>query len=225
MRTQLAGIFLAGLVGVVIAAPPGDSFGQSRDDRYLTSGLRDMHVRHRARSATRAPGVPMPRRKPDTTKVDAKQTPGQPAQPPPRPEFTAAEAAAAQIPGMPDARFFADSIPDFQRALPAQPGAWLTLSTGGEEGAYGAGFLNGWLASGTRPEFSVITGVSTGALMATYTFAGPQFAEELHQVYTTISATDIFEVATTPESLVDTWPLAKIIDKRVTFRDARRGRG
>ena len=117
---------------------------------------------------------------------------------------------------MPDARFFSDVVPAFQRALPTEPGPWLVLSTGGEEGAYGAGFLNGWLQTGTRPQFSVITGVSTGALMATYVFAGPQFAEDLHQVYTTISATDIFEVASTPESLVDTWPLAKMIDKRVT---------
>jgi hypothetical protein len=117
---------------------------------------------------------------------------------------------------MPDARFFSDAVPDFQRALPSEPGPWLILSTGGEEGAYGAGFLNGWLQTGTRPQFSAITGVSTGALMATYVFAGPQFAEDLHQVYTTISATDIFEVAATPESLVDSWPLAKMIDKRVT---------
>jgi hypothetical protein len=201
------------VLGLVMAASPGDSFGQSRDDRYMTSGNRTVHARHRARSTAGAPNVPLPRQRPGATKPDAKQQPGQP---PARPEFTAAEAAAAQIPGMPDARFFADALPEFQRVLPAQPGAWLILSTGGEEGAYGAGFLNGWLQSGTRPEFSVITGVSTGALMATYTFAGPQFAEALHEVYTTVSATDIFEVATTPESLVDTWPLAKMIGRRVT---------
>ncbi len=109
-----------------------------------------------------------------------------------------------------------NSVADFQRALPPQEGPWLILSTGGEEGAYGAGFLNGWQQSGNRPQFAVITGVSTGALMATYMFAGPQFAEELHQVYTSVSASDIFEVAATPESLVDTWPLAKMIDQRVT---------
>jgi hypothetical protein len=117
---------------------------------------------------------------------------------------------------MPDARFWADSTADFERALPSQQGPWLILSTGGEEGAYGAGFLNGWSASGTRPQFAVITGVSTGALMATYAFAGPQFDEELHQNYTTITAGDIFEVGATAESLTDSWPLGKLIDKRVT---------
>ncbi|HEY1980398.1 MAG TPA: hypothetical protein VGH13_09940, partial [Xanthobacteraceae bacterium] len=39
---------------------------------------------------------------------------------PPRIPFTAADDAAATIPGMPDARFFADSVADFQKALPAQ---------------------------------------------------------------------------------------------------------
>jgi hypothetical protein len=161
--------------------------------------------------------VPLPKRKPPEKKRAAsKQPPSKQADKLARTEFTAADEDVAQIPDMPGVRFFADSLPDFERALPAQQGPWLVLSTGGEEGAYGAGFLNGWSASGTRPEFAVITGVSTGALMATYVFAGPKFNEDLHQGYTTISATDVFEVATTPESLVDTWPLAQMISKRVT---------
>ncbi|HEY2135827.1 MAG TPA: patatin-like phospholipase family protein, partial [Xanthobacteraceae bacterium] len=97
-----------------------------------------------------------------------------------------------------------------------EPGPWLILSSGGEDGAYGAGFLNGWAASGTRPQFSVITGVSTGALIASYVFAGGKYDEELHQVYTTITAADVFEVARTPESLIDDWPLGKTIDQHVT---------
>jgi hypothetical protein len=121
----------------------------------------------------------------------------------------------AQVPGLPDARFFADSISDFERALPPQEGPWLILSTGGEEGAYGAGFLKGWTDSGTRPQFTAVTGVSTGALMAIYAFAGPKYDEELHKNYTTITASDVFEVGATPESLTDTWPLAKLINKKV----------
>jgi hypothetical protein len=223
VRTRFAAILLAGatIAGLAIAAMPGHSFAQSRDDSAGTASEqrpaahRTARGRHRAR-ATNAPDVPVPRQKPGDDKTETRKTEAKAAQPPARPEFTAADEAVAQIPGMPDARFYADSVPDFQRALPAKEGPWLILSTGGEEGAYGAGFLNGWLQSGSRPEFSVITGVSTGALMATYVFAGPQFAEELHQVYTNVSATDIFEVAATPESLVDTWPLAKMIDQRVT---------
>src|ERR1700757_3768721 len=65
---------------------------------------------------------------------------------PPRIPFTAADDAAAAIPGMPDARFFADSVADFQKALPAQAGPWLALSTGGSDRAFGAGFLNGLCA-------------------------------------------------------------------------------
>src|SRR3974390_2024839 len=70
--------------------------------------------------------------------------------------------------------------------------------------------------TGTRPQFSVITGVSTGALMATYVFAGGKYDEELHQVYTTVTAADVFEVAQTPESLIDNWPLGKTIEQHVT---------
>jgi len=222
-----------GIAGVAIGVGPSHAYAQSHDERFAAAGEatpaahRTTHARRRVRAAANAPSVPLPRQKPgakksetkktDTKKIETtKQAPGRKPQPPARIEFTAADEAVAQIPGMPDARFFADVLPDFQRALPPQEGPWLILSTGGEEGAYGAGFLNGWLQAGNRPQFAVITGVSTGALMATYVFAGPQFADELHQVYTATSATDIFEVAATPESLVDTWPLAKMIDKRVT---------
>jgi hypothetical protein len=224
VRTRLAGLFLAGIAfaGLAVGAASSTAHGQAPADQPTRAGEqkpvahRAAHAKRRTRSTANTPSVPLPRQKPVPKKVETKPAPGGPAQPPARPEFTAADEAVAQIPGMPDARFFADVVPDFQRALPSAPGPWLILSTGGEEGAYGAGFLNGWLQAGTRPQFSVVTGVSTGALMATYVFAGPQFAEDLHQVYTTISATDVFEVAATPESLVDTWPLAKMIDKRVT---------
>ena len=95
----------------------------------------------------------------------------QPEQPS-RPDFTADDQAVAIIPGIPDARFWADSEKDFLAALPTTPGPWLALSTGGGDGAFGAGLLNGWSESGKRPEFSVVTGVSTGSLMAPYAFVG-----------------------------------------------------
>ena len=38
----------------------------------------------------------------------------------------------------------------------------LTLSGGGAEGAYGAGFLIGWSDSGKRPKFDAVTGTSVG---------------------------------------------------------------
>ena len=48
----------------------------------------------------------------------------------------------------------------------------LAISGGGSRGAYGAGVLEGWTATGTRPDFEVVTGISTGALMATFAFLG-----------------------------------------------------
>jgi len=135
---------------------------------------------------------------------------------PPRTPFTAAEDAAAVIPGIPDARFWADSVADFGKALPAQPGPWLILSTGGEDGAFGAGLLNGLSAAGNRPDYSVVTGVSTGALMAPFAFAGPKYDAALKEAYTKITAADVFEAGSTGESFVDSWPLKDLIAKQIT---------
>jgi len=96
---------------------------------------------------------------------------------PPRAPFTAADDAIAAIPGMPDARFWADSASDFAKALPPQRGPWLILSTGGADGAFGAGLLTGLSAAGKRPDYAVVTGVSTGALMAPFIFAGPRSSQ------------------------------------------------
>ena len=47
----------------------------------------------------------------------------------------------------------------------------LTLSGGGQSGAYGAGLLNGWTASGTRPQFQIVTGVLSRSAPALNLFA------------------------------------------------------
>ena len=141
---------------------------------------------------------------------------GQQPKLPARTLFTAADEAAAGIPGMPDARFWGDSKVDFERALPSQPGPWLILSTGGADGAFGAGLLNGLSAAGKRPDYAVVTGVSTGALMAPFVFAGSRYDAVLKAVYTQTSAADIFEVGGTGESFLDTWPLKDLIAKQIT---------
>jgi hypothetical protein len=69
----------------------------------------------------------------------------------------------------------------------------LALSGGGAEGAFGAGILCGWTKAGTRPQFKLVTGVSTGALMAPFAFLGSAYDEQLEQVYTTISSDDIYQ--------------------------------
>jgi hypothetical protein len=146
----------------------------------------------------------------------AAASPVQPKPLPPRTPFTAADEAAATIPGMPDARFWADSVSDFNAALPPQPGPWLALSSGGADGAFGAGLLNGLSESGKRPDYAVVTGVSTGALMAPFIFAGPKYDGALRDAYTKVSAADIFEVGGTPESFIDSWPLKDLIAKQIT---------
>jgi hypothetical protein len=140
----------------------------------------------------------------------------QPQKLPQRAPFTAADDAAAVVPGMPDARFWADSVTDFEKALPAQREPWLILSTGGADGAFGAGLLNGLSAAGKRPDYALVTGVSTGALMAPFVFAGPRYDAALAAVYTHTSAADIFEVGGTGESFLDTWPLKDLIAKQIT---------
>jgi len=68
----------------------------------------------------------------------------------------------------------------------------LTLSGGGSRGAYGAGVLTGWTKRGDRPQFDVVTGISTGALMATHVFLGSEFDDDL-AIYKSISNDDVFE--------------------------------
>lgn len=67
----------------------------------------------------------------------------------------------------------------------------LLLSGGGSDGAYGAGLLNGWTDRGNRPEFWVVTGISTGALIAPFVFAGPEFDAELERFYTNTKTEDL----------------------------------
>ena len=69
--------------------------------------------------------------------------------------------------------------------------SYLVLSGGGGDGAYGAGLLAGWSAAGTRPEFEIVTGVSTGALIAPFAFLGPAYDPQLTEIYTTIETKDV----------------------------------
>ncbi|WP_051252789.1 patatin-like phospholipase family protein [Ferrimonas kyonanensis] len=59
----------------------------------------------------------------------------------------------------------------------------LVLSGGGAYGAWNAGLLAGWQQRGDRPRFQVVTGISTGALVATVAFLGPKYDQALKQAY------------------------------------------
>jgi predicted patatin/cPLA2 family phospholipase len=122
----------------------------------------------------------------------------------PREAVPEADVNLATLPGYPRVRYSLDGESDddelFYRdysaaMVPAHGGdvALLAISGGGANGAYGAGLLCGWTESGGRPEFRVVTGVSTGALIAPFAFLGPAYDDRLRKAYTTLSDDDIFE--------------------------------
>jgi hypothetical protein len=59
----------------------------------------------------------------------------------------------------------------------------LALSGGASGGAYGAGVLAGLSKAGRRPDFAIVTGVSTGALIAPLAFLGASWDERLTEAY------------------------------------------
>jgi predicted acylesterase/phospholipase RssA len=70
------------------------------------------------------------------------------------------------------------------RALrPGEPLNILALSCGAGAGAFGAGAVAGLTRSGARPDFAVVTGVSTGALIAPYAFLGSAWDARLIEAF------------------------------------------
>jgi hypothetical protein len=201
-RQRSAAALALGLVFAVVAvAPPGPT-GLSKGDGS-------------AFAQTQSKPKPKPRPRPKAKpKPAAKQA--QKKGLPPRVQFTQEDQAAAIIPGFENARVWGDTAADFRKLLPSSKGPWLALSGGGADGAFAAGVLTGWTQSGNRPDFTVVTGVSIGALLAPYAFIGAKYDEELRTAITTITGADIFEDRATPESFLDTWPLRRFVEKRVT---------
>ncbi len=104
---------------------------------------------------------------------------------------------------------------------PMPPAIALAVSGGGDNGAFGAGLLNGWTAVGNRPEFKLVTGISTGALIAPFAFLGPQYDETLKEVYTNISGEDIAKprnilAAIFSDAMADNAPLWRLLEKYIT---------
>jgi hypothetical protein len=99
--------------------------------------------------------------------------------------------------------------------------SYLAVSGGGSDGAFGAGVLFGWTATGTRPEFTVVTGISTGALIAPFAFLGSPYDERLKSAYTNISGQDIYKKKGVlsivgSQSVADSNPLRELVSKYVT---------
>src|SRR5215212_6275173 len=122
------------------------------------------------------------------------------------------DAKKASVLDVPNARFYVDQpqaiLAEANRALQREvaynrsigrslPSAkYLALSGGGDDGAFGAGLLVGWTERGDRPSFKLVTGISTGALIAPFAFLGPDY-----------------DAALTDDALSDTTPLYRLISR------------
>ncbi len=101
------------------------------------------------------------------------------------------------------------------------PSNLLALSGGGDNGAFGAGLMVGWTASGQRPSFDLVTGVSAGALIAPFAFMGPDYDPQLREVFTEVAPTDVLVIGSKlrallfGEALADTSPLYRLIERHV----------
>src|SRR5262249_9457022 len=147
------------------------------------------------------------------------------------PAVTYAQAKQAEILDIPDARFYVSetkaildcAVKASQRRNLARGVTatryFIAISGGGDDGAFGAGLLVGWSDRGDRPEFDMVTGVSTGALSAPLAFLGRAYDPQLKAVYTETSASNIFEKrapllgAIAGDALTDNAPLRQMISR------------
>jgi hypothetical protein len=137
--------------------------------------------------------------------------------------------------GLANVRFFADGDPrpmmeeaarayERQEATLRAEGAantlppinYLAISGGGDDGAFGTGLLNGWAATGTRPQFQFVTGVSTGAMIAPFAFLGSDYDDAMAKMYTTLTPAKVFRerwitAVVFDDAMTDTSPLAQVI--------------
>jgi hypothetical protein len=156
------------------------------------------------------------------------------------PEFV----TTAQVDGLPDdVRYYyrdRDSVAQFEEDLVESwnreraeiakhgpypehlpPADYLAISGGGDNGAFGAGLLDGWTKHGNRPTFKIVTGVSTGALIAPFAFLGPEYDERLKSIYTGISMKDValprwMVFAVFRDAMADTSPLYHLMERTIT---------
>ena len=153
------------------------------------------------------------------------------------PSVTLSEVHQVSILGITDARFYPDrdakviealALKVYERQLKsreysakigsATPAHFLVISGGGDNGAFGAGLLVGWSARGDRPQFNLVTGISTGALTAPFAFLGREYDSTLRELYTQITPGDVFTkrdllAAVSNDAMADTTPLGNMISR------------
>ena len=115
----------------------------------------------------------------------------------------------ADVIGMPDIRYYVDKPDSFFMVRQSLVDSFkdegkldylvdgiktypaLIIGGGVSNSAYGIGLLNGWLKQGSRPTFKIITGYSSGSLIALATFAGKEYEDRLIDLFTSISTKDV----------------------------------
>jgi hypothetical protein len=154
------------------------------------------------------------------------------------PAVPASESGQVTVLGIPNARFWPDTQGDDlvreaidarNRELPASGAAvgqlpaayFLAISGGSDNGAFGSGLLCRWVDSGTMPAFKLVTGVSTGSMLAPFAYLGRAYRDQLCSLYTSISAADVLRARGLygilfSDALADTTPLANLIARYVT---------
>ena len=97
---------------------------------------------------------------------------------------------------------------------------FIALSGGGSNGAFTAGLMKGWSETGERPDFEVVTGVSTGALAAPFVFLGPDYDDELAEAYTGGAAAGLLQSqglgALFGSGIYKSAPLRSLVERFVT---------
>ncbi len=143
----------------------------------------------------------------------------------------------AEIPGVPLARSWGDAIPReigrwMERSksevieefsgIYGREHNYLSISGGGADGAFGAGLLCGWTEEGSRPEFTLVSGISTGSLIAPFAFLGSEYDDTLQQLYTTLGTADLARSKSIwsilrGESVMDTVPMEESLREYYTL--------
>lgn len=141
----------------------------------------------------------------------------------------------AEVLGIPRARMWGDEAPPWEHhwmeksrteikerysGIYGRRHTYLAISGGGANGAFAAGLLLGWTASGERPEFTAVTGVSAGALVAPFAFLGPEYDDVLKTVAAGLTPDQVYKKrgvirALRTDALATTEPLQALIAKYV----------
>lgn len=149
---------------------------------------------------------------------------------PPLPHYTAPSitdlsACGANYPAV--ERDAANSLTAITQACPTPPVQTrplnvIAISGAGQYASYAAGLLVGWTARGDRPDFDVVTGISSGALIAVFAYLGPKYDGELQRLFTTLTRREIFTFVPVTahiardQSLTSADPLKRLIERTVT---------